>query len=118
MRGIILEKQVQITQILRHVLRLSVFFCLCGASGLSGAAAEEDPDYLAMPEDDGKDFAYLVCSDCHAMQQVLQKPYNRKGWQDAIKRMTDDFGMADLEPDERTLIVDYLTRHYGTGSGR
>lgn len=84
----------------------------------SVAYADDDPDYAAMIEGDGKDFAFLVCSDCHAMQHVLQKRYSRRGWQDAMKRMTDDFGMAELEAEERRLIVDYLDRHYGTGSGR
>ena len=82
------------------------------------ASAEDDPDYLAMIDGDGKDFAYLLCSDCHAMQHVLQKRYSRRGWRDAIKRMTDDFGMAELEADEHALIIEYLTQHYSPGSGR
>lgn len=82
------------------------------------AYADDDPDYAAMVDGDGKDFAFLVCSDCHAMQHVLQKRYSRRGWQDAIKRMTEDFGMAELESDERRLIVDYLNSNYGTAAGR
>jgi hypothetical protein len=82
------------------------------------AFAEDDPDYAAMIDDDGKDFAYLVCSDCHAMQHVLQKRYSRRGWRDAMKRMTHDFGMAELEAEETVLILDYLVKHYSPGSGR
>lgn len=82
------------------------------------AYADDDPDYAAMIDGDGKDFAFLVCSDCHAMQHVLQKRYSRRGWQDAIKRMTEDFGMAELESDERRLIIDYLNRNYGTAAAR
>lgn len=89
----------------------------CGFISLS-AQAEDDHDYAAMIDGDGKDFTFLLCSDCHAMQHVLQKRYSRKGWQDAIKRMIDDFGMAELEADERRLILNYLNNHYGTGSGR
>lgn len=82
------------------------------------AYADDDPNYAAMVDGDGKDFAFLVCSDCHAMQHVLQKRYSRRGWQDAIKRMTEDFGMAELESDERRLIIDYLNRNYGTAAAR
>lgn len=89
----------------------------CGLVATS-AYADDDPDYAAMIEGDGKDFTFLVCSDCHAMQHVLQKRYSRRGWQDAIKRMTEDFGMAELESDERRLIVDYLNLNYGTAAGR
>lgn len=84
----------------------------------SPVLAEDDPDYLAMIDGDGKDFAYLVCSDCHAMQHVLQKRYSRRGWRDAITRMTLAFGMAELEADERALILDYLSRYYSPGSAR
>jgi len=84
----------------------------------SPALAEDDTAYLAMIDGDGKDFAYLVCSDCHAMQHVLQKRYSRRGWRDAITRMTLDFGMAELEANERTLILDYLSRYYSPGSIR
>lgn len=80
--------------------------------------ADDDPDYAAMIDGDGKDFAFLVCSDCHAMQHVLQKRYSRRGWQDAIKRMTEDFGMAELESDEQRLIINYLNNNYGTAAAR
>ncbi|MDE0800848.1 MAG: hypothetical protein OSB02_08955 [Rhodospirillaceae bacterium] len=84
----------------------------------TSAYADDDPDYAAMVDGDGKDFAFLVCSDCHAMQHVLQKRYSSQGWQSAIKRMTEDFGMAELEPDESRLIIDYLNYNYGTVAGR
>lgn len=74
------------------------------------SAAQEDPDFDSMPEGDGKDFVYLVCSDCHSMNHVLQKRYSRAGWRAALKRMTDDFGMAELERDETTLVLEYLTQ--------
>lgn len=98
-------------------LILSLVALLCGLTPHT-ASAEDEPDYVAMADGDGKDFAYLVCSDCHAMQHVLQKRYSRRGWRDAIKRMTDDFGMAELETDETALILDYLTEHYSPGSSR
>lgn len=96
---------------------LSLIALLCWMFA-SAATAQEDPEYLAMAEGKGKDFTHLLCSDCHAMSHVLQKRYSRRGWRDAITRMTTDFGMAALHPDEKALVVDYLTEHYSPGSGR
>ena len=102
------------------IARLLILTLIGALGGFAShpATAEDDPDYLAMIDGDGKDFAYLLCSDCHAMQHVLQKRYSRGGWRDAIQRMTDDFGMAELEADERALVIEYLTNHYSPGSGR
>ena len=85
---------------------------------VSAATAQDDPEYLAMAEGEGKDFTHLLCSDCHAMSHVLQKRYSRSGWRDAVARMTTDFGMAELQSDEKALVIDYLTEHYSAGSKR
>lgn len=90
------------------MIRVALLFSLLVFSTL--ALAEDDADFAAMPDGDGKDFVYLVCADCHSMNHVLQKKYSRAGWRAALKRMTVDFGMADLEPDETALVLDYLTQ--------
>ncbi len=82
------------------------------------AFAQDDPDFSAMAEGAGKDFVYLLCSDCHSMHSVLQWRYSRSGWREALERMTIEFGMTKLDGEERELILDYLTRHYGPGSIR
>lgn len=61
-----------------------------------------------MPEGEGKDFVYLLCADCHSMDHVLQKRYSRAGWRGALERMTYDFGMAELDAGETSLVLDYL----------
>lgn len=88
-----------------RALVASCFFALAQPS-----QAQDDADLAAMPDGEGKDFVYLVCADCHSMDHVLQKRYARAGWRAALKRMTLDFGMAELEPDETALVLDYLTK--------
>ena len=80
--------------------------------------SQNDSDVLFMIDGKGKDFVYLLCADCHSMQYVLEKTYSRSGWRSAIQRMTDEFGMAELDNRESKLILDYLSKHYGPGSGR
>lgn len=84
----------------------------------SPAIAQDDPEYMAMADGEGKDFTHLLCSDCHAMSHVLEKRYSRSGWRKSIERMTTEFGMAALQADEKALILDYLTEHYSPGAGR
>lgn len=90
------------------MIRIAILISMLFSSSV--ALAEEDADLAAMPDGEGKDFVYLVCADCHSMNHVLQKKYSRAGWRAALHRMTADFGMADLEPDETALVLDYLAR--------
>lgn len=93
---------------IRTIRRLIV---VCALTGLiQPSLAQDDPDFESMPEGSGKDFVYLVCSDCHSMNHVLQKRYSRAGWRGTLKRMTIDFGMAELDKDETALVLDYLTQ--------
>ncbi len=95
-------------------MMLALFVYLLGSPVL----AQDDLEFTLMADGEGKDFVYLLCSDCHSMQQVLGYRYSRAGWRSAMQRMTDEFGMAELDGEECTLVLDYLTRHYGPGSGR
>jgi cytochrome c5 len=76
----------------------------------AGAVAQDDAEFAAMPDGPGKDFVYLVCADCHSMTHVLQRgaTYTRGEWRASLKRMTDDFGMAELTDDETSEVLDYL----------
>lgn len=95
------------------MIRIAISLCLTMTIYLSTTApavTQEDPEFQSMPDGEGKDFVYLVCADCHSMSHVLQKRYSRSAWRGALKRMTTDFGMAELDRDETALVLDYLTQ--------
>lgn len=94
-----------------------VFFIGTIAIGKPGVS-QDDSDFAFMADGKGKDFVYLLCADCHSMQHVLEKTYSRSGWRSALQRMTDEFGMAELDRGESALILDYLTKYYGPSAGR
>lgn len=100
-------------------LKSAVFFIgLLIGTGI--AAAQEDPELAAMPEGPGKEFVYLVCSDCHSMTHVLHRgtTYTRRDWRASLKRMTDEFGMADLSAEETDEVITYLLDHAGAADRR
>ena len=90
-------------------LILCIVFTLLSNSAL----ADDDADYAAMPDTNGKDIVFSLCSQCHSMDIVFQQRLSRSRWNKLMDWMTNEMGMIELFPDERKLIVDYLTRHYG-----
>lgn len=97
---------------------LFIAFLVFAVSSSAPVLAEDDAERAAMAPGEGRDFVYLLCADCHSMQHVLEKRYTRSGWRGALERMTLDFGMAELQPDERKEVLDYLSQNYGPTSNR
>lgn len=56
-----------------------------------------------------------VCGKCHAPAAVVT-PRSRAQWQETISKMID-LG-ATISPEQRTILLDYLSTTYGPGAGR
>lgn len=56
--------------------------------------------------------AYL-CSACHSLAIVKQQGLTRKAWDELLDWMVEEQGMAELDPEEHTLILDYLVQNFG-----
>ena len=62
--------------------------------------------------DHGWELTNAHCAACHSAKLVTQNRMDRIGWEDTIRLMQAEHGLWDLGKAE-TVIIDYLTRHYG-----
>ncbi|WP_299427918.1 cytochrome c family protein [uncultured Shimia sp.] len=77
-------------------------------------AAEEDAyEYGILFDAPGVEETYYACSACHSEMIVAQQGLSRDGWLELFEWMVEDQGMDEFEEPERTIILDYLTAHYG-----
>ena len=105
-----------------HRLPLSIFRrCLLGAAlfatlvlVLPVPASAQDDDYDLLPEAEGRDEVYAVCSGCHSIKLVIQQGLSRDVWDEVLDWMVADQGMPELDPETRGIVLDYLDRHLNT----
>lgn len=86
-----------------------------GGIGGGGPAAADD-ESVGLPEDSGLEEVVAYCGACHSMKLVVQQGLSRGDWAELLEWMYDEQGMAELEPDEETLVLDYLAKHVGPDS--
>lgn len=72
-----------------------------------------EPDFEGLPAGLGREAVYFTCRACHSLRQFTQQQMNREDWDAAIDRMVAKNGMAPPEPWVRTLILAYLSTHFG-----
>jgi len=66
----------------------------------------------ALPEGPGREETYYSCIACHSFQVVTRQGMSRGMWEDTITLMSERHGMPELQPDEREMVVDYLSEHF------
>jgi hypothetical protein len=76
---------------------------------------EEDPSVF--PEGPGRDEVFSLCTACHSSRLVRNQTLSRERWDDTLTWMSERHGMPALEGEQRALILDYLTAHFGLGTG-
>lgn len=89
------------------------FSCLFAAlliSGMSVRAAEMPWDDL--PEGNGRTQVYAICAACHSFDIVATQGLSRDEWDETLVWMTEKQGMAELSPELRLLVLDYLAAAY------
>lgn len=77
------------------------------------ALASED-DYGGLPEGEGRDEVYVICSGCHSIKLVVQQGLSRDSWQESLEWMVDEQGMPEMDSETHILVLDYLSEHLGT----
>ncbi|MCY3827917.1 MAG: hypothetical protein OXF89_02160 [Rhodospirillaceae bacterium] len=79
------------------------------------AAAEDDDEdeYEGLPPGEGRDEVFGYCSACHSIRLVTQQGLTRADWGEVLVYMVEDHEMAELEPEDEKLVLDYLARFYG-----
>ena len=101
-------------------MALAAAMCLSAPAGAPAAdtapqsapAAEED-EYGGLPPGDGRDEVFGLCGACHSMKLVAQQGLSRSTWDEVLESMVEEHEMAELEPEDETLVLDYLAKFYG-----
>jgi hypothetical protein len=73
--------------------------------------AQEDPSIL--PAGEGQEETFYACTACHSTAIIRRSSFARDQWDRLMDWMSEVHGMSPLEGEERTLIVNYLARHFG-----
>jgi hypothetical protein len=76
----------------------------------------EEETVLADGPGRGETFGY--CTSCHSTALIRRSAFSRQRWDELMDWMTNVHRMNPLEGELRTLIVDYLARHYGEAEGQ
>ena len=61
----------------------------------------------------GRELVQTACTQCHTAQNILATHVSRKTWDTMITWMQETQGLAELEPDVRAQILDYLETTQG-----
>ncbi len=77
------------------------------------AAAAEEDEYQGLPPGAGRDEVFGLCGPCHSMKLVMQQGLSRSTWEEVLEFMVEEQEMAELEPEDEVLVLDYLAKFYG-----
>ena len=82
-------------------------------SGTDPGAVSADDDYGGLPPGEGRDEVFGLCGACHSMKLVAQQGLSRSTWGEVLVLMVEDHEMAELEPEDERLVLNYLEKFYG-----
>ena len=80
--------------------------------------AGEARQYGGLPEGPGRERVFYTCQACHSLAIVKQQGLNRDSWDETLAWMVEEQGMEPLDPKDRTVVLDYLTTHFGRDSSK
>ena len=80
---------------------------------LSFLVQAADDDYGGLPEGEGRDEVYVICSGGHSIKLVVQQGLSRDSWQESLEWMVEEQGMTEMDPETHALVLDYLAEHLG-----
>ncbi len=82
-------------------------------SSTPAAGASMEEDFEGLPPGPGREAVYFTCTACHSLKQFTQQRMDREEWDQVISRMVHDNKMAAPRPWARTLMLAYLSSHFG-----
>lgn len=95
------------------VLALAVVASVAVAQTTNPADAPGGEEPSALPAGQGQEEVFYACTACHSTAIIRRSAFPRQQWDGLMDWMVEKHGMNALEGDERKLIVDYLTQHFG-----
>lgn len=89
---------------------MRIILTLLAALVAAPALAFEEPEDL--PEGEGRDETFYLCTACHSFTLVSRQGMTAPLWNDTFQFMIDRHAMFDPGPEERKLVVDYLAHAF------
>ena len=85
-------------------------FFIAVASGVSGQE-DDEPDMALLPQGEGREEVYYLCSACHSIKTVVQQRLSREMWDKTLDYMVAEQGMPELDAEDRSQILNYLATY-------
>ena len=76
----------------------------------------EAEEYGGLAKGPGREEVFYACQACHSLAIVKQQGLNRDSWDESLVEMVEEREMDPLDPEDRNLILDYLSTYYGRDS--
>jgi cytochrome c len=76
----------------------------------------DEHDWQGLPPGPGREEVFYTCNVCHSLMLVTQQGMSRDRWDETLQWMIEEQGMSEFENTEmRDLVLDYLSKHFGSG---
>jgi len=92
---------------------LSAALTVAAASAPPAVGQDDEGNIALLPDAEGRDITYVICSGCHSIRLVAQQGLTRKAWAESLEWMVEEQGMAELDPETHAIVLDYLAEHLG-----
>ncbi|MEX2628940.1 MAG: hypothetical protein WD341_03305 [Tistlia sp.] len=99
-----------------RVLALPAFLFACLSLApliFAQPAAAQDEEWENLPPGEHRELVFALCSGCHSAKLVAQQGLSRTRWQKLLVWMVEEQGMAELDPETETQVLDYLEAELG-----
>lgn len=96
-----------------RLLPLLGALAILACAPLARAQDSEPETEDVLPPGEGREETFYGCTACHNTAVIRRSRLARTQWDGLMDWMTEKHGMAPLEGEQRRVIVDYLTRHFG-----
>jgi len=100
---------------MRLVVLAAAVLLVAGGTLAAPATAQDAEafDYGGLTPGPGREAVYYTCRACHSLKQFTQQRMSRDDWDAVIDRMVEANEIAPPEPFVRTLMLAYLSTHFG-----
>ena len=76
-------------------------------------AEDTGPEYGFMFVAKGVEETFIACTPCHSERIVVQQGLKKADWEELFVWMIEEQDMEAMEEPDYTLVLNYLTEHYG-----
>ncbi|MFQ5955317.1 MAG: hypothetical protein ACE5JZ_09670 [Kiloniellales bacterium] len=75
-------------------------------------------DFQGLPPGPGREEVFYTCTACHSIMLVKQQRLRRDVWDETLDWMVEEQDMPELDPDQRKIILDYLSTYLSATTPR